>query len=175
MEEIIKKNNAFFRQLLFLALLITIGLIISKQLGFFLGSFLGAITIYIVLRNVMFKMTEQYGWRRWLASLVLVLAVLVVLGAFGYLMIHLIASEVTNVNFGGLFDRFNDWISETGNKLGITIMPKDILDKSEGILTGFASGARNTTYSFAANIFMMLIILYFMLTAGHRMDAKVLE
>ena len=38
----LQKNNLFFRQLLFLGILITIGLVILKQLGFFVGAFLGA-------------------------------------------------------------------------------------------------------------------------------------
>ena len=36
----LQKNNLFFRQLLFLGILITIGLVILKQLGFFVGAFL---------------------------------------------------------------------------------------------------------------------------------------
>ena len=46
----LQKNNLFFRQLLFLGILITIGLVILKQLGFFVGAFLGASTLYVVLR-----------------------------------------------------------------------------------------------------------------------------
>jgi len=51
----LQKNNLFFRQLLFLGILITIGLVILKQLGFFVGAFLGASTLYVVLRPLLFR------------------------------------------------------------------------------------------------------------------------
>ena len=52
----LQKNNLFFRQLLFLGILITIGLVILKQLGFFVGAFLGASTLYVVLRPLLFRL-----------------------------------------------------------------------------------------------------------------------
>ena len=70
----IGKNNAFFRQLLYIGILITIGLVIFTQLQFFVGSFLGAITMYVVLRTVLFRLTERWNWKPWVASLMLVLA-----------------------------------------------------------------------------------------------------
>ena len=70
----IGKNNAFFRQLLYIGILITIGLVILGQLQFFVGSFLGAITMYVVLRTVLFRLTERWNWKPWVASLMLVLA-----------------------------------------------------------------------------------------------------
>ncbi len=75
MDEIIKrKDNAFFRQMLFLIVLIGIGVVIFTQLKFFVGSFLGALTIYVVVRTVMFRMVEKHHVSKWLASLLLVVA-----------------------------------------------------------------------------------------------------
>ena len=65
----LQKNNLFFRQLLFLGILITIGLVILKQLGFFVGAFLGASTLYVVLRSLLFRLTERHSWRSWLPCL----------------------------------------------------------------------------------------------------------
>ena len=67
-------DNAFFRQLLFIGMLLFIGLLIVYRLKFFIGAFLGAVTLYVVLRRVMFFLTERWHWRSWLAASVLVLA-----------------------------------------------------------------------------------------------------
>jgi len=88
----IGKNNAFFRQLLYIGILITIGLVIFTQLQFFVGSFLGAITMYVVLRTVLFRLTERWNWKPWVASLMLVLATTLLLSGLGFLIFEVIAS-----------------------------------------------------------------------------------
>lgn len=94
----LQKNNLFFRQLLFLGILITIGLVILKQLGFFVGAFLGASTLYVVLRPLLFRLTERHSWRSWLAAALLVLCTTVLLLGLGFLIYEVIAAEIPNVD-----------------------------------------------------------------------------
>jgi predicted PurR-regulated permease PerM len=61
------------RQIFFLSTLIFIGLIILKEMFFMLGAFLGAITLYILMRNMMIKMTTDWKWKKWLAAITLIL------------------------------------------------------------------------------------------------------
>jgi len=96
MEDITQKNNAFFRQLLFIVILIVLALIIFKQLSFFIGAFLGAGTIYILLRKPLLKLTEQYGWKHWTAAITLVAAATTALLGLGYLIFEVIATEIPN-------------------------------------------------------------------------------
>ena len=49
-------------------------------------------------------------------------------------------------------------------------MPENIIKGSGGTITKMASMLLNTTYSFAANVFMMLVILYFMLLHARTME-----
>ena len=44
-DEDLRRNNLFFRQLLFLGVLIAIGLVVLNELSFVIGSFLGDITL----------------------------------------------------------------------------------------------------------------------------------
>ena len=48
------------RQVLFLAALILLGLLIAKEMFFMLGSFLGAITLYVLMRNLMLKLILDF-------------------------------------------------------------------------------------------------------------------
>lgn len=168
-------QNAFFRQLLFLAILVAIGLVIFKQLDFFIGAFLGAVTIYIVCRNILFKLTEKKKWKSWLASLLLVLIITVFLAGIGFLVFEVIASEIPNVDTSQIIVKFNNFLSKINVYFGFRMVPIDLLDRSKGFIPNLASVIFNTTYSFAANIFMMLVILYFMFSAGRRMERKVIE
>lgn len=174
-DEITGKNNAFFRQLLYIGILITIGLVILKQLEFFVGSFLGAITIYVVLRTTLFALTERRKWRPWIASLMLVLATTLVLSGLGFLIFEVIASEIPNVDTSKIVDVFNELLRRVNGLLGFTIVPENIIKNSGGTITKVASMLLNTTYSFAANVFMMLVILYFMLLRGRVMERYVNE
>ena len=174
-EAIKKRNNAFFRQLLFLIVLAGIGVVIFTELKFFVGSFLGAITIYVVLRNVMFRMVEKGHLKKWFASLLLVLATGVVLGAFFWVLVKAIGSEVPNFKLNELLSGVNAFFADINKSVGMKLIPDDIIQRSDGVITSMIKGILNTTYSFAANIFMMLIVLYFMLTSGRKMEAKMWE
>ena len=167
--------NPFFRQLLFLGVLIFIGIIIFTQLRFFLGAFLGAFTIYVVLRTPLFYLIEKRKWRPWIASTVLVLATTVILLLLSYLIFRVVASEIPSVDASSLLYSIREFINEINEKIGFNIVPENILLSVQGYLTRFVSTAINTTYSFAANILLMLLVLYFMLARGRKMECKIAD
>lgn len=169
------KNNAFFRQLLFLGALICVGLLIIKQLNFFVGSFLGAFTIYVVLRDLQFKLVEKKNWRPWLASLLLVLATTILLLGLGVLLIEMVVAEVSNVDASHIVINFNHFLKDIGAKLGINSLPDGVISSSQSLLANLASSLANTTYSFIANILMMIVVLYFMLSNGRAMEKKLTD
>lgn len=170
-----ERYNPFFRQLFFLGVLITLGVVIFWQLSFFVGAFLGATTIYVVLRNTLFRLTEEKRWRPWIASSVLVAGTCILLSAIGYLIFEVIASEIPNVNTAHIVEGVNRLIVRINDWVGYQVISGKLLDESRAFITRFASMLINTTYSFAANIFLMMVILYFMLAAGRRMENTVLR
>lgn len=173
MQEIVKKNNAFFRQLLFLLILIVMGAVMVRQLAFFLGSFLGAVTFYIVFRKPVFALIERHRWPSWLSALVVVLGICVVLVGLGYLVFVLFAGEVRNVDVSQFPVIAHEALPELNRMLGFEVIPADVVKASTGFLSKAASAILNTTYSFAANIFMTILILYFMLTHACRLEGVV--
>ncbi len=173
MEEITKKNNAFFRQLLFLAILIAMGAVMVKQLAFFLGSFLGAVTFYIVFRKPVFQLIERHRWPAWLAALVIVLGICLVLAGLGYLIFVLFAGEVRNVDMSQIPVIAQELLPKMNDLLGFEIITADVVKASTGFISKAATAILNTTYSFAANIFMTILILYFMLTHACRLEGVV--
>lgn len=165
------RYNSFFRQLLFLAILIGLGVIIFWQLSFFVGAFLGATTLYIVLRKTLFRMTEQWGWRRWIAAGTLLLIICAAMLGLGYLIFEVIASEIPAVNSALLLKGFEVVQTRINDLFGYTLVPAKLLAESRVFITRLVSMLINTTYSFAANNLMMLVILYFMLVGGRSMEA----
>ena len=167
--------NGFFRQFLFITVLIFIGAIVFTQLRFFLGSFLGACTIYVVLRTPLFYLIEKRNWKPWVASTVLVILATLVLLILSYVIFRMVASEIPSVNTSALLANIREFIAGLNEKIGFNIVPENIIMTLQGYITRFLSTAINTTYSFAANTLLMLLVLYFMLARGRKMESKVIE
>ena len=171
-DEIIMRNNLFFRQLLFLTLLIFIGVVIIKELDFVIGSFLGAITMYVVLRPWQYRLVDVYHWRPWMASLLLVMFATVLLIALLFGVFRVIASELLNVDFGSLMSGINNIVAKINKHLPFDLISSRYVTDSSEYLARAAGSIINTTYSFVINILFTIVLLYFMLASAPRMERR---
>ncbi|MCC8018201.1 MAG: AI-2E family transporter [Rikenellaceae bacterium] len=168
------KYNDFFRQLMFLAVLITIGILIFLRLQFFVGAALGAFTLYMVFRTWMFRLTEKLRWKPWIAGVAVTGFCFVLLSGIGYAAYTIIAREMPSVDASKLVDGAKSLVAKANNMFGMKLVTPDTALEKSGSVAGKVVGAVfNTTYSFVANIFMMLIIVYFMFTKGRKMECYV--
>lgn len=172
MHETIIKNNLFFRQLLFLAIIIAIGIVIFNHLSFVVGSFLGALTLYIVYRETLFRLIEKRGWKPWLAALMFIVLTVIVLCALLFGVFKLIGAELSNLKMGELFDKAKGVPAMVNDFMGFTVISAGNMDRLASYATNLASGVLNSTYSAVINILLMLIILYFMLARGRKMEYR---
>lgn len=168
----IRKNNLVFRQLLFLGILILMGAVMLKQLSFFIGSFLGAITFYIVFRKLIFRMIERHRWPGWLAALVIVMVICVVLLGLGYLLFDVIAREFNSIDISAVPELARDAVPRVNAFVGFDVLSADLVHSSTSVFTKIANSILNTTYSFAANILMTILILYFMLANARKLENR---
>lgn len=165
-----KENNGFFRQLMFLSVLVATGVVLFIHLRFFVGAVLGAFTLYIVFRCYLFKMVEKWRWKPWVAALTLTSMCFLLLSGIGYVTFRVIAAEMPDVDASGLLQGVNGLIVKLDNAVGFKVIPENIMNESGGIIGQIAGAVFNTTYSLAANILMMLVIVYFMFAKGRRME-----
>lgn len=175
MDKLHVKNNAFFSQLLFILLLIAVGLLIFCNLSYLLTGALGAITFYILLRKMAFNLIEKRRWKSWAASLLLTtLSVLIVVFVF-FILIELIIGEVPDLHLSHITEELGVWTDNINQKVGFTLLSKDLLFSSKDFLGNIAGRLFNSTYNFIINIMMMIFILYFMLTKGRKMESTLAE
>lgn len=166
-------NNAFFRQLLYLAFLIVIGLVIFDQLKFFVGSFLGAVTLYVVFRAPLFWLKEKRKWKSWVAALFLVAVTIALMAGAGYFIFKMLAAEIPNIDTSQIGSKIDKGIKQLNDFIHISIIPDNIAVTAGKYITGILTGIINTSYNFAANLFMMVVILYFMFAGGRRMESYI--
>lgn len=172
MIDTIRKNNMFFRQLLFLGFLILMSAVMLKQLAFFIGSFLGAITFYIVFRGLLFRMVDRHRWKPWLASLVIIVGICVVLLGLGFGFFEILAKEINNIDASSLLGSVEALVPKINKFVGFKLLSPEMISESSSLIGKVAGTALNTTYSFAANIFMTILILYFMLMHAKKLESK---
>lgn len=168
--------SRFFRQFIFLGALVAIGCMIFNALAFFLGSFLGAITLYVVLRNLLFRLVDNYPkCKQWFIALCLVIAMMVILLGIGYMVFEITANQFPTVDTSRITVWFNKMVRQVNYVFGFKVLSQNILSQSSDVATKVIQALFNTTYSFAVNIFLMLIILYFMLSKGQKMEKVILQ
>lgn len=172
MSETTQRNNLFFRQLVFLAALIFIGAILVRQLSFFIGSFLGAITLYIVFRESMFRLVEKHNWKRWMAALMFVVVSVIILVGLLFGVFKLVAAEFHNIDTTSLLGKAKDLPDRINSFMGFNLVTDKMMEGVTSYAGSAVSGIVNSTYSFVINILLTVILLYFMLVAGRRMEAR---
>ena len=73
-------SNNIIRQILLLLFIVLLGIILFFQLNTFLPAFLGAYTLYVMMRKYMFLLQSKYKWKSGLcAALLMFLSFLIIM------------------------------------------------------------------------------------------------
>lgn len=156
-------DQLLMRQILFLLLLILLSGLLLHELSFFLSSFLGAITLNILLQKPMKLLKEKWHWAgSWAAIFLLAVLVILLSGVIG-LLFHQVFSRVTSINLTMITEGIDIIRIKVEGWLGYNIIPDDLVEQIGKMMGKVASSLFNTTYSVFANFTMTLFLLYFML------------
>lgn len=153
------------RQVLFLALVLILGIIIFKELYFMLTAFLGSITLYIIMRKWMMKMSIRWKMKKWLGALILILLSLIIAVlptvwlisiAFNKIMPYIQQPEILK----NAFAQINAYLTTNFN---IDILNKSNVEKITNQIVPFAQNTIGGTLNGLLSLVLMYITLYFML------------
>ena len=164
-------KKLYWRYSLFV-LILGLGTAIFVEIVPFIGGLLGAVTIYVLLRGQMYRLTECRRWRRSLAAtLLLGEAVICFLGPLS-LVVWMCVSKIQDISLDpqsivvplrrlAVLIRVStgyDLWREENISLFVSQIPKLGRRVVGGIL------------SFSVNVVVLLFVLYFMLIGGRRME-----
>ncbi|HZV70836.1 MAG TPA: AI-2E family transporter [Saprospiraceae bacterium] len=165
------------RQVFFLICIVLLGYLLAEQFTTFIPAFLGALTLYIIMRKPMLYLTITKGWRKSLAATVLIiLSFLVIMIPIGGL-ISMMSSKVTFVfqHSDELVTAVQTLIDRIENQLGYELVSQDNVNKLSGFIARTAQQVLSATFSTLATLFFMYFILYFMLVSGRKMEEDIYE
>lgn len=165
-------NTDNLKQYLLIALILILGYAIGKQLYDFFPGVLGAVTLYILMRQYFFHLTIVKSWKKWVTALVFIAGAIII-----FVLPFIALLQV-------LLPRFSDFLSDTSQlniildtlskKLQKVAPQLAITEEQIRGLTQRATASVPTVLSATANMLtntvLAFFILYFMLIDGRKME-----
>ncbi len=170
-----KQLNESIRQVGFVCLLLALAILFMKELSFFFSSVLGAFTLYLLLRNLYFKLITKKKWPPLLANLSLLTMTVVIMLSVGALIFGTSFMQLKDFSPQIIMDTANRLHDMLLEKTGYNIFSKDVADK---IVQGFSTLLPNIfslTNSVFSNLVMMIFLLFFLLKGGRKMEQSLEE
>lgn len=158
-------------------LILGLGIVVFIELTPFLGGLLGAATIYVLLREQMWQLTERRAWRRSLAATVLlgeaILCFLVPLS----LMIWVLALQLQDFSLDPrtLVGPLKHFALLLRDKTGYDLWQETSLASLVNYVPRVGQWIFASLADLAINMIVLLFVLYFMLLGGCRMETYVRE
>jgi predicted PurR-regulated permease PerM len=173
--DILKTNG--LKQIILLILISVIGIVLVWQLQYFIPGFLGAITLYILLRQFYFNLTIKRRWKKWLAAVVLIAVCIVVFVLPIWLLVEMLIPKFTYA-----FDHSGEFVEQGTHLLALLkeYIPQLEIDNKQiqqavqqavSVVPTFL----NATASVVVNILTAFFILYFMLRSGRDMEKRIMR
>ncbi|XZF16689.1 AI-2E family transporter [Chitinophagaceae bacterium MMS25-I14] len=170
-------SNKALRQYLLIALICGLAVLLAAKLYVFMPGMLGAVTMYILLRQFYFRLTIIYNWKKWLAAIVFILGALLIFVLPFTLLLQMLLPKLSyflsNANqFSGGLEAISDKIEKIFPQFKIeqeqiSGMLRNVTEQLPGLLGATANMLTNTVLAF--------FILYFMLVDGRRMERTIHE
>ena len=147
-----------------IAVIVLIAFILFKHMRPYISSFLGASTLYILLRGQMVYLVEKKGLKKGFAAAILVfealLFFLIPLVSFSIMMIDTISNVKIDPEL--IMQRVNDFITTIEARLGRDIINSDNLSFLPKIGTTTVQVLAGSIYSMIINSILLIFILYYM-------------
>lgn len=159
-------------QFILIGVILILAWVLWKELNFLFPSLLGAIALYILLKDPMFWLMKNKHMKDWIAALILMLSTVAVMVVPLWFIIKLLIIKVeplltTPDFFTDIFKQINTYLSE---ELGLAVLTQETLMKISGKLTAFAQEILSGTLRQVAILIFMYLFLFFIMINGRRLE-----
>lgn len=153
-------------------LIVLMGVALFKEFVPFLGGFLGAFTIYILVRGQMRRLTERRGLSRSIAAMVIllesILCFLIPISAVVWLLVGELNS--INLNPAEYMSGIQHFVHLIRDKTGYNLLSPENLSSIAAFIPKIGQILLNSVSSFVINALVLIFVLYFMLISGTKME-----
>jgi len=169
-------NNAI-RQILLLILILLIGYVLFMYLQTFLPAFLGAYTLYVLMRKYMFILQGKYKWNRNLAATLLMLLSFLIIMVPILILANMMTSRVAwAINHSSeILTSIQNFIAQYEKRYDIQILTTENIHRISAMGAETLPRILGATFDTLTTIVIMYFILYFMLVDGRKMESHFYE
>lgn len=155
--------------------ILTMGLILFRELTPYMGGFLGAITIYTLVRGQMHFLTDKWRMPRSLAALLITLEAILCFLVPLSLVVWIMVKQMQSVNLDphALIAPIQKMADIILVRTGFDILGNDTLTFLISSLPQVGKLVMGSISSLVINLFVLVFVLYFMLTGGKKMEEYV--
>lgn len=165
------------RQIFFLLIIVLLGSLLFLELYTFFPALLGAVTLYILMRNAMFYLTLKKKWPKvWTASLLMFLSMLVILLPVAVL-INMLSSKISYAieHSNELVAAIKKVVTDLELRFKTEIISEENINRLSTALAQVLPQIVSVTFNTLGTIFFMYFLLYFMLVNGREMEKSLYE
>jgi predicted PurR-regulated permease PerM len=170
-------DSNLLRQIFLILIILFLGIVLFKELWFFLSAFLAALTFYVIMRDRMFYLTEKKGWKKSSAAWVLIFlsffVILVPIGLLGNILYSKISYVVTHSS--EMLDALKKTAAGISEKIGYEIIKPNSINQLGPELAQLLPKVLGITLDTMTLIVSMYFMLYFMLVNGRGMEDTLYE
>ena len=157
-----------------LIMIFGLGILLFRYARPFLSGVLGALTLYILLRKLSFRLTDKTGKPALSASVILVCIILFIIIPLS-LLIWIVVAKLQQVNWDAndIIEPFRQMTGILEDRYGIDVISEKSISFAASKITALGQSVINGISGFFINIAAALILLFFLLTGGRRMEGYV--
>ncbi len=155
--------------------ILTMGIILFRELTPYMSGFLGALTIYVLVRGQMHYLTDKRNISRNIAAMLITLEAILCFLVPLALLVWVIVNQMQSVNLDphaliAPIQKITDIIEK---RTGFDLLGNDTLTFLISSLPQIGKLIMGSISSFVINLFVLVFVLYFMLMGGKRMERYV--
>lgn len=169
-------NNAI-RQVLILGTILFLGIVLFNHLQTFLPAFLGAYTLYVLLRKWMFIMEGRKRMNRGLSAAILMLLSFLIILLPCFIVVDMLAKKISFAmqHSGEVLTSIENFIRKFEQQYKVGILTEENTKKLTEWGQQTLPKLLGATVSTLTTIVIMYFILYFMLVDGRKMESGFYE
>ena len=158
-----------------IAIIIVLGIVLFQQITPFLGGLLGALTIYILVRKQMIRLTTKRKMKRSTAALLITTEAVFFFLIPISLVVWMLVDKLQNLNLGpqSIIAPIEEIAGIIKSKTGYDVLGSDTTSFIVSALPRIGQAVMGGISSFVVNLFVLVFVLYFMLIGGIKMEAYV--
>jgi predicted PurR-regulated permease PerM len=170
-------SNNVIRQVLLILLIVLTGIVILFNLKYFIPGVLGAITLYILFRDVFFRLTEKRKWNKSLASILLMIISLVLIAGSVWILVEVLIPQFKSIvnNKQIIIEKFDSLKAFMESKPllnRINLSEENLMNQLQKVTT-YIPGILNSIAEIFVNVVTAFFILYFMQVNARTMERRV--